>query len=155
MAPSIGDPDVPDHPENPRPWGSVVAAATAAVIVAAVVVAGVVMAAAAVRAAHGGLDVAEAGAQAGEAADALEAGAGADAHADGPALAVAQAEGAGVAIHGDDRAFVLAGLGGGGGRRSDRQGGRCDEDDTKLAHDDHCGPGAVEDSMGLSSQGST
>src|SRR4051795_3320669 len=77
----------------------------------------------AVRAPHVGLDAGEPGAQAGEAADALEAGGARDLDGHRAALGVAQAERAGAAVDGQDGALELAGRGlrgrgggGGGGR---------------------------------------
>src|SRR3954452_3680975 len=75
----------------------------------------------AVRAADVGLDAVEPGAQAGEAADALEARGARDLDRYRAALGVAQAERAGAAVHGHDGAFELAG---GGPRRRRRRGGR-------------------------------
>src|SRR3954452_20205599 len=61
----------------------------------------------AVRAAHVGLDAGQPGPQAGEAADALEPGAARDLDRHGAALAVAQAERAGGAVDGHDRALEV------------------------------------------------
>jgi hypothetical protein len=95
---------------------------------------------AAVGAAHLGLDVRLAGAQAAEARDPLEAGVARDLDAHRPALAVAQAERAVVAVDGRDRALVLADRGGTGGRgaRGARQrgGGRHDEAERDDGLDD-------------------
>src|SRR3954449_8017996 len=81
----------------------------------------------AVRAAHVGLDAGEPGAQAGEAADALEAGGARDLDGHRAALGVAQAERAGAAVDGQDGALELAGRGlrgRGGGRLGGRRRGR-------------------------------
>src|SRR3954468_17904895 len=79
----------------------------------------------AVRAADGDLDVALAGAQGGEAGDALEARGGDDLDADRAALAVAQLERVGAAVDGDDGALVgpRRGRSGGGEQREGGHGG--------------------------------
>src|SRR4051794_16798414 len=81
-----------------------------------------------VRALDGDLDVGLAGAQAGEAADALEARARDDLDADRAALAVAQAERAVAAVDGHDGPLVLAGRRRGGGRADGRHGQGGDRD---------------------------
>src|SRR4051812_14475370 len=90
----------------------------------------------AVGAAHVGLDAVQPGAQAGEAADALEARAARDLDGRGAALGVAQTERAGAAVDGHDRALELAGRAlrgrcrrGGLRRRAGGDGGGADRGD--------------------------
>src|SRR6185503_611489 len=100
----------------------------------------------AVRAVDVGLDAGHAGAQAGEAADALEAGVAGDLDGHGAALGVAQPEGPGAAVDGHDRALVLprrglggrgllrGGLGGSGDCGSRAERGQCGGDGDGLPH---------------------
>src|SRR3954454_5406422 len=103
----------------------------------------------AVRAPHVGLDAGEPGAQAGEAADALEAGGARDLDGHRAALGVAQAERAGAAVDGQDGALELAGRGlrgRGGGRLGGRRRGRRDRRGGAEGGDGCGGDGDLPDS---------